>query len=558
MFFRPVAPLRIDAEILAAVALLAAAAVIGLLTVDDYGITVDEWNADDYGLKSLAWYTSGFSDRSSFDDVEETLSYYGPWYHMLIAFVQSLGVAEHWTVRHAMTFLIGLAGVAALVPMARLAVGRWAGLTAAALCLTTGYLYGSLFYTPIDVPFLFAMTAATLAIVVMAGPVVPTWPATAAAGILTGLAIATRASGLITHAYLVGAMTLCAVEAITRDGDARGVLLRIGTRTLAAMAMAWLTAFATWPWLQIGNPFTQFKIAFALFAKHPASWEFMSWGRTVTTDNLPWTYVPEQLAARLPEGFLLLLALTFVLGLVHAFGVLGALYREKARRPLERIKAAMLMVAQSRQALVVWVAALLPVVFIMARNSTLYDGIRHVLFLIPAVAVIASYGFVRLLPLLGRFPVVAAIGIGGYAGYLLFALATLHPLQYIAFNALAGGVYGAYQRFDMDYWQVSAKVALRRLEQRLDHEQPARSKDNPPGLLMCVSYREHMVAPMYGRPWRLEYEADKADYIIAVERREDCAQKQPVVLIDEVKRFGRAFAWTYARQPQAGAAAAPH
>ena len=46
---------------------------------------------------------------------------------MLTAFVQSLRLADPLTVRHAMTFLVGLAGLAALLPIARLSVGRWAG-----------------------------------------------------------------------------------------------------------------------------------------------------------------------------------------------------------------------------------------------------------------------------------------------------------------------------------------------------------------------------------------------------------------------------------------------
>src|SRR5438270_570864 len=79
--------------------------VIGLASVGDYGITIDEFNADDYGPKSLAWYSSGFTDRSSFQNVEDTLWYYGPWSHMLIAAVQSLGIGDHWTVRHVVTLL---------------------------------------------------------------------------------------------------------------------------------------------------------------------------------------------------------------------------------------------------------------------------------------------------------------------------------------------------------------------------------------------------------------------------------------------------------------------
>lgn len=131
-------------EILLAIALLCAVIVVGFATLTDYGISVDEWNADDYGQKALAWYASGFNERAMFNDVEETLWYYGPWFQILTALVQSLGIGEHWTTRHAVTFLTGLAGVAMVVPLARLVVGPWAGVTALAVCLTTGYLYGSL------------------------------------------------------------------------------------------------------------------------------------------------------------------------------------------------------------------------------------------------------------------------------------------------------------------------------------------------------------------------------------------------------------------------------
>src|SRR3954465_15003613 len=195
----------IDGELLLAVALLAGALTIGLATASDYGISIDEFNADDYGPKALAWYTSGFTDRAHFETVEFSLWYYGPWFHMLTSAVQSLDLADQFTVRHAMTFLVGLGGIAALLPIGRVVAGQWAGLAAIALCLTTGYLYGSLFFTPIDVPFLAAMTWTTLAILSMTRKALPSWGATIVAGLTSGLAIATRTGGIITQAYLLGA-----------------------------------------------------------------------------------------------------------------------------------------------------------------------------------------------------------------------------------------------------------------------------------------------------------------------------------------------------------------
>lgn len=545
----PAKRFAVDAEIIITTALLSAALVVGLATVDDYGITPDEYNADDYGPKALAWYTSRFSDRSTFEAVEDTLWYYGPWFHMLTAFVQLFGFFNHWTVRHAMTFSAGLAGLVALLPIARLAVGRWAGLVAISLCLITGYLYGSIFFTPIDVPFLFAMSWATLAIVVMVTRIVPSWPATIGAGLLTGLAIATRSSGVITHAYLVGGMILCGLEAAARGGrSARGDLLQIGARTIAAIAIAWVVAFAIWPWLQIGNPFLQFEAAFLYFANHPHSFEFPHWGENVVTTALPGSYIPGQLAARLPEGFLLLLVAGILFGLANALGFLRASYKAVWRGGLTSLRAAALVLARSRRNLIVWAAVIAPIGFIIIEHSTLYDGIRHVLFLIPMLAVIAGIGFLRLLPFLGRVPVISAVIVGTHVGATIFMLATLHPLEYVATNVFTGGVQGAYSRFDLDYWSIAANTALRRLESRLDYD-TNRFAENPPSIMICIGDRESMVSPMFRRPWRLEVDPEKADFVIATERWSSCANKAPVILVDEVKRFDRTFAWIFAHRP---------
>ena len=539
----------VDNEILAVGALLALAALVALWTVGDYAITVDEFNVDGYGQKSLAWYTSLFTDRSNFNSVEDTLWFYGPWFHVLTALVQSLDIAEHWTTRHLLTFLLGLAALAALLPMARLACGRWAGLIAVGLCLTTGYLYGSMFFTPIDIPFMFAMTWATLAIMLMAVPIVPLWPATIATGLFTGLAIATRSSGLITHVYLIGAMTLCALEALMRGGRSGAPdLVRIGVRTIAAILIAWLTAIALWPWLQVGNPITQFREAFLYFANHPSSWEFPHWGEMVRTTALPWSYVPAQLLVRLPEGFLFLLGVAVLSGMGSVLAILRLGFAPISQPRLSRLKEAVLLTAQSRQPLIVWVAATLPIAAIIVQQSTLYDGIRHVLFLIPMLAVVASYGFLRLAPMLRRFPMTTATVAGAYIGYAVLAFALLHPLQYAAFNVFAGGVIGAHGRFEQDYWSLAVLPALRRLEDRLEREYPGRFATNPPSIKLCVGFHEGSVAPMFRRPWQLEIESSKADFIIESERWR-CADHLPVIVIDELKRFGLPFARVLARQP---------
>jgi hypothetical protein len=545
---KPAPGFAIDAEIVAAAALLSAALVVGLATAADYSLTVDEFNADDYGPKALAWYTSGFKDRSHFETVEFSLWYYGPWFHMLTAYLQSFDFADRIAVRHAMTFLAGLGGIAALLPIGRLAAGRWAGLTAIVLCLMTGYLYGSLFFTPIDIPFLAAMTWATLAIIVMTRQVLPSWRATIATGLLTGLAIATRTGGIITHAYLLGALILCAAEFFAQRGRLTlQYLLQLAARYGAVVAIAWIAAIVLWPWLQIGNPFAQFKIALVHFATIPMSFEFLHWGERIMTDALPRTYIPGQLLARLPDGFLLLLAAA----LVYAIAATAILGRDSAAKwRLDRgasLRSIALSLARARGALVVCAAVVLPLGFLIVQRATIYDGIRHVLFVIPMLAVLAGVGWVAILPLLRRAPVVAAVAAGTYVGSVIVTLAALHPLEYVAMNALAGGTRGAYDRFEQDYWSAAATEALRRLERRLDYELANRAAEAPPSILICIPWREWMVEPMLKRPWIVETDPDKADFIIETPRSR-CAAGKPVVLIAEVKRFDRTFAWVYARR----------
>jgi hypothetical protein len=538
----------IDAEIIAAAALLGAVLALGLATAADYALTVDEFNTDDYGPKALAWYTSGFKDRSHFETVEFSLWYYGPWFQMLTAYVQSFDLADRVVVRHALTFVVGLAGVAALLPIGRLAVGRWAGLAAITLCLLTGYFYGSLFFTPIDVPFAAAMTWATLAILVMTRQMFPSWWATIIVGLLTGLAIATRTGGIITHAYLLAGLLLCAVEFFAAHGRlTMRYLVQLGARYATAVVISWMTAFALWPWLQIANPFHQFKIALVHFATIPMTYEFPHWGEHIWTSDLPASYIPGQLLARLPGVFLVLLAIACAYAIAAGFLLMRETRARRRRGCGWGWRTAVLTVARQRPILIVCMAVILPIGFLIVQRAALYDGIRHVLFVIPMLAILAGFGFWAVLPLLRQAPIIAAVGVGAYVGGVVGQLADLHPLEYVAMNALAGGMRGAYGNFELDYSSAAATEGLRRLEHRLDYDPAVRAADSSPRILICIPWREQFVKPMLKRPWIVETDPNKADFIIATERSR-CADNQRVILIDEVKRFDRTFAWVYARR----------
>jgi hypothetical protein len=542
-----------DPEFLIGAVLLVAVLIIGLLTARDYGITADEFIFDPAGPKALAWYTSGFADRSLFGYYDTYL--YGPWFQILVAAAQSLHIADPFTMRHALTFVVGLLGIAALIPLGRLAIGPWAGLAAMVLCLTTGNLYGGLFFTPNDVPFLAAMTWATLAIVVMARHPVPTWSATLAAGLFGGLAIATRFGGVLAQAYLVGAMTLCALEAVAGTKEHRvEALLAIAARTLAALVVAWLTAIALWPWLQAANPFGRFVQVYDYFIRSYVQFAFPAWGQTLSSGALPWHYIPGQLLARLPEGFVALLVIAALFGVV----AVGQFIRDCGTRVQQSGFAGALTcaasLAQSRNLLVVTVAALGPPLFVIARGSVIFDALRHLLFVLPMLALVAGWALLKLLPLFSRLP---AYGIAAVTLHLVTTVSTLvylHPLEYVAMNGFAGGVAGAHGRFDLDYWSAAATEAVRRLEARLAHDPQPRFATRVPRVMVCIGFREVMAAPIFRQPWVVVTEPKQADFLIETERSQ-CKRDVPGTVIDKVQRFGVTFARTIAMPPPAGDAA---
>jgi hypothetical protein len=545
---------------MAGTALLVMATIVGLLTASDYGLTTDEFNTDDYGPKALAWYTSLGADQSQFETVEAFLWYYGPWHQILTAFLQSLHVADPITVRHAVTFLTGIAGLAALIPIARLSVGAWAGPTAIVLCLMTGYLYGGLFFSPVDVPFLAAMTWAVWAILEMARRAVPTWPTTIVAGIFTGLAMSTRTGGIITHVYLAGAISLCALEILIRKrGEAARPLALIAGRTLAAMAIAWVVMIALWPWLQIGNPLQQFVTAYAHFTHNPMAYAFPHWGEAVSTDDLPLSYIPGQLLARLPELFLLLLVLALAFAILAAVRFGRVTLARSNRIGADWIAAPALVLTRARRTLLVTAAATVPIAFVIVTHATHYDGIRHMLFTIPMLALLAGGALLRLVPALRRWPMAAAavlIAVIAHVATTGLTLWRLHPLEYVAMNSLTGGTRGAAGRFELDYWGAAAGEALRMLERRLDADRSGRFATSPPRVMVCLRDRDGMAGTLFRRNWVVEKDPAKADFLIETERW-PCARGTDAAMIGGVVRAGVPFAQIYTNNRSSGTASVP-
>src|SRR3954463_6330734 len=200
------------------------------------------------------------------------------------------------------------------------------------------------------------------------------------------------------------------------------------------------------------------------------SFGFNHWGERIFTDALPPSYIPGQLAARLPEAFLLLLGIAAVYGAAASLRMVRNVITEFHGGSVAGLRSLAIVLARQRAMLGVGAGVILPIAFLIIQRAAFYDGIRHVLFVIPMLAIVAGAGFGMILPALRRYAGIVAIAAALYGGHVVITLARLHPLEYVAMNAFAGGTPGAYGRFELDYLTVAATEALRRLESRLDHD----------------------------------------------------------------------------------------
>jgi hypothetical protein len=95
-----------------------------------------------------------------------------------------------------------------------------------------------------------------------------------------------------------------------------------------------------------------------------------------------------------------------------------------------------------------------------ALQPVIYNALRHFLFILPAIAMIAAIAFLNLLEKLkGNYKYALILLVVLNAGTVLYSYVMLHPYQYIYFNELIGGLKGATGKYETDYWGTTYKEA---------------------------------------------------------------------------------------------------
>jgi hypothetical protein len=258
----------------------------------------------------------------------------------------------------------------------------------------------------------------------------PKWPyVTPGTGIKIAVALALALNirvGALVYLGYFGLLVLAFVVA-ERCTDWRR-LADTAARLAGVTAGVLLLGTLFWPWAQAA-PLTRPIQALIGLSNFPWDSGIVFNGRNYTALSLPWYYPLEWLLISTPP--------VVIAGVI--LSVLVVRNREWAIR-----NAAL------------WIVLILPLALVITRDSTLYDGIRHLLFIYPIVALLAASGWTAALLATQRARPwlrtgTAALLAVGLINVVAFDI-RFHPNQTVYFNELVGGPRGAFGKFDMDYW----------------------------------------------------------------------------------------------------------
>jgi hypothetical protein len=514
---------RVDRYEVAALLLFGTLIVLVAVTFKDYAISNDEEVQQRYGEMIIAYYASGFVDQALFHF--RNLYLYGGLFDVIAVGLEKLLPLDMYEVRHLLTALCGVGGLAAVWATTRAIAGSRAGLLAALSLAVCGTWYGAMFNHTKDIPFASAVMGALWLLVLIGRELPrPRWHLVVLFGVLCGCALGIRVLGVFLISYAAVAIAIHAP--VGRGLPLRQTLSFVARSALpltASFIIAYLIMIAAWPWAAL-SPLNPLR-GLTDFVDFNYPIQTILAGHVYHMGEVPRWYVPTYMAIKLT------LWLLFGAGLGLVFAVLP-------RRAVQRTNQTTDNTWRKETALMAF-AAFAPLISEVIIDGPAFTGMRHFLFTVPPIAVLAGLGLNGMLSRLENFNRLAATAAAAVVvlglGWNANTLYQLHPDEYLFFNPLVGGLAGASRNYDTDYWVNTMPEAVSDLEHYLDRtEGKAR-----PGRHYLVAVCCERVQFEKEADSRLEWtrDVDRADFFIAPTNM-NCDRARKGRVIATVERLG--------------------
>ena len=400
----------------------------------DFGITGDEEVQKIYGEKILAYFETDGEDKSALD--YKNLYYYGGLFDYCAAWLnKNVGGFDEYDLRHFLNAFVGFLMIFFTGLLAKEVSNSWRiAFFALIFMALSPRIFGHSMNNPKDIPFAAAYVFTLLHLIRFLKQL-PRPGSKTIVMLIIGIAAAinVRVGGILLIAYFglfTGMAYLLQPSLRTKLSDFKH-LGKISSIGIIIAVLAFFGGMLYWPYaLQapLNNPFK----ALSEMSNFSTSIRMLFEGAHLWSDELPWYYIPKWIAISAP--------LFTLLGLL-LFAVFYSLkFKKIDYLPL----------------LFILFTAIFPVSYAVYKGSSLYDGMRHFLFIYPILTTLAAWGWNELIA------IKKARWIGSGVLAVLLALPAFwmiknHPYQYTYFNEAFGGTAKAYGKYETDYWMNSIK-----------------------------------------------------------------------------------------------------
>lgn len=416
---------------------LAVIFVMMLFMVPQHGITGDEVTQWKYG--DFVWrYIKTFgSDKGVLNDpyiTAKALQYYGGFYDGIASMLNDIfKPKDPFLLRHYWNMIFGFFGIVFAGLIAKEFSGWRAAIITVVFMVFTPRIFGEMFNNPKDIPFATGYLAALLCIIKwLKNLETPTWKSTILLGLSIALAISVRVGGILVIAYLC---MFYVIEMYRIKGFGSKVFGKSIKHIVVALIIGWLGACLFWPYA-LEDIFSHPLEAIKVMSAYPLNITTLFDGAKIRTTEIPSNYLIKWIGIGMP--------LFVLIGFIGSFWF-GFKYTKTQKNSFY---------------LLLLFATIFPVFYIIYKKSVVYDGMRHIMFVLPVMVVLAALFYDSLLEMFnGKKAVQYAVAVVMLVLVALPARFTFanSPNEYVYFNELAGGIKGAYGNYETDYYFNSLK-----------------------------------------------------------------------------------------------------
>lgn len=428
----------------------------------DYGQTGDEWIQIQYGQHIYDYFFHG--DKQALDYTNKSFQmshqeYYGGLFdfpmYVLHKWMPGVNIL---TLRHFFNALFGALMMLFTGLLARRLSGKWMiGVLALLFVFFSPRIFGEGMNNPKDIPY---ATGFIIGIYFMVAYLqdLPkrTWRNVIGMMLGWGIAFGVRAAGgILLFAYYGLFMILyLLMNKQFKDmvmANSSKFLKKAVLQMVVVFIGGYLIGLSCWPWGQqapISNPLE----SLSGMANREVVIAVLFEGKFVRSIDMPWYYEFKWICMSNP-----------IIVVVGAFLFIPLAIRGLKKYGLWSV-------------ILVVFGALFPILYMIYKDSTVYDTWRHVFFVYPFWVIAAALAFDMVADLIkaDKLKLVPfAVGVVGLLPAIIWMVKE-HPNEYVYFNQFVGGIEGAHGYYETEYYQNSGKQAadwIRQNAQKVDGRQ---------------------------------------------------------------------------------------